>query len=105
MEMSLLTVVALMGIVVYVELLVFETRLKRYPDWNYGRQPVSTLSDGADLIEGADGELHRPGCKFAAPPVRIVIYQKDEMESRPFCPECNPNGQTLEKAEGEENEN
>jgi len=95
--MTLLSVVALLGIVVYVELLVVETRLKRHPEWSIGESAVSELSEGRQLIEGADGELHLPGCEFAAPPVRIVIYHRDEMADRRFCPECNPNGQTLER--------
>jgi len=46
-------------------------------------------SDGEDIIVGADGEIHRPGCRSAAPPVKVMSYNADKMGNQPLCPECN----------------
>ncbi len=89
--MSLLAIIALVGVISVVELKVAERRLEQYAALR-GDSPLTQVLpvEGDQMLMGADGTLHRPDCTHIAAPAKLVIYRREEMADMRLCPDCFP---------------
>jgi len=94
--MALIGLMGVAGLIAMTETKLLQRRMAK-SGGAVVTQSSPKLKDGQELLRGADGVIHRPGCPAIAPPVSVLVYRNAESEGRRFCPEClgrnnNPEG-------------